>query len=60
MWLARKGGVPALSLANRSATHAMRSGVDERLVANAGNARDDLVSDRSVFRPVVHTYKLAV
>src|ERR1700722_9721195 len=38
------------SLAYPSATHVVRSGVDERFVTNGSGARDGLVSDLSVVK----------
>jgi hypothetical protein len=48
------------SEADPSATHAVRSGVDERLVTNGEDARDGLVSDHSGFTQEMDTYGLAV
>ena len=49
-----------VSQADPSATHVVRSGVDECCVANEGNTRTGLVSDHSVFTQVTDTYRLAV
>jgi hypothetical protein len=48
------------SPASASATHTVRSGMNEPFVTDAGNARDDLVSDHSGFAAEADTYGLAV
>jgi hypothetical protein len=48
------------SVANRSATHVVRSGVDDSLVTRMCGARDGLVSDHSGFSREADTYWLAV
>jgi hypothetical protein len=54
----RHAGLPAAE--NRTATHVVRSGMNECFVTSASGARTHLVSDHFRLSRVVDTYRLAV